>query len=291
MLGFLQRHRIGMINLLAYGVIGPAMRAARELILITGGIERRQVRRQHGRIDAACEPRHDGRGCRRRRIALAHHDPAYELEDDGPALLAPRRVHVDDAGRPTGILLEADHFRNGSERVTRVNGFQKAAVGITEIGNGIERDIRAALAEHSVKDDEVVHRRVRIADRLRKGLGGLHRKPGAIKPIVESDIAERDGSRAGVRKDLSDLEVLEKIADLALVCGHGVAPSAAMASAMATVRWAILTCSSSTMRPATVMTPLPAFSGSSKAAMIWRARARSASVGANTRLASATWSG
>src|SRR5262245_59617772 len=65
----------------------------------------------------------------------------------------------------------------------------------------------------------------------------------------------------------------------------------AMASAMATVRRAISACSSSTMRPSTVITPLPSFSGRSKAAMILRANATSAAGGANTSLATAIWSG
>ena len=60
---------------------------------------------------------------------------------------------------------------------------------------------------------------------------------------------------------------------------------------MATVRTAISACSSSTMRPSTVITPLPLLSGCSKAAMILRANATSAAGGANTSLATATWSG
>ena len=64
-----------------------------------------------------------------------------------------------------------------------------------------------------------------------------------------------------------------------------IAPSAAIASAMATVRRAISACSSSTIRPSTVITPLPSFSGSANAAMILRAKATSASGGANTSLA------
>src|SRR5688572_6210458 len=58
---------------------------------------------------------------------------------------------------------------------------------------------------------------------------------------------------------------------------HGVLP--AITSAIATVRRAISACMISTMRPSTVMTPLPLCSGRSKAAMILRAHATSASGG------------
>ena len=67
--------------------------------------------------------------------------------------------------------------------------------------------------------------------------------------------------------------------------------SAAMASAMASVRRAISACSSSTILPLRLMTPLPAFSGRAKASMIARAFPTSAAVGANTSLQMSIWLG
>ena len=58
-----------------------------------------------------------------------------------------------------------------------------------------------------------------------------------------------------------------------------------MASAMATVRRAMSACMISTMRPSSWTTPLPLFSGRSKAAMILRAQTISASDGEKTPVA------
>ena len=62
-----------------------------------------------------------------------------------------------------------------------------------------------------------------------------------------------------------------------------------MASAIATVRRAISACSSSTILPSTVMAPLPAFSGSSKAEMILRANSISSADGEKALLQGAIW--
>src|SRR6478735_8538362 len=56
------------------------------------------------------------------------------------------------------------------------------------------------------------------------------------------------------------------------------------ASAIATTCRAISACSRSTMRPSIWITPLPAFSGTSKAAMIFRAQATSSGAGENAAL-------
>src|SRR5579871_5203574 len=65
----------------------------------------------------------------------------------------------------------------------------------------------------------------------------------------------------------------------------------AMASAIATVRRAISACRRSTMRPSSWITPLPRFSGSSKAAMILCACATSSAEGEKAALQGSIWLG
>ena len=53
------------------------------------------------------------------------------------------------------------------KRVARIDRLEETAVGIAEIGDRIERNVRHRLAEHDMKHQQVVERRVRIADGLR----------------------------------------------------------------------------------------------------------------------------
>src|SRR5262245_23164596 len=295
-LGLLQRHGLGVIDSFADGIIAPAMGAARQGIDIARQVEAWQVLRQMRRIDPADELRDDRLRWRRRGLAFAHHHPAHELKDILPARLAARRADIDDARPAVGIYPKTTDFRGGRQRVAGIDGRQEAALGVAQIGNGIEGNIRNAFAEHDMEDHEIVDRCPRVADRLGKGFGRLHGEAGAIKAMVKRDIADRDRAWGRVFENLPDPEVLEEVAGIGLGGGglvgcHRVAPRAKMASAMATVRAAILAWSSSTMRPSTVMTPLPAFSGCAKAARILRANASSAAAGAKIALASATWSG
>ncbi len=66
---------------------------------------------------------------------------------------------------------------------------------------------------------------------------------------------------------------------------------AAIASAIATVRRAMSACRRSTMRPSSCTTPLPLFSGRSKAAMIFLACATSSSPGEKVTLQGPIWFG
>src|SRR5262249_5526581 len=145
------------------------------------------------------------------------------------------------------------------------------------------------LAEHGVKDDEIVDGCTRVADAFGELVGGLNGKARSIEAVVDGDIARRQGARRRVLQDLPNAKVLEEIAGIGL--GHHDPPILSIASAMATVRGAISAWRSSTMRPSTLITPLPLASGSANAAMILRAKAISAAGGANTSLAAAIWSG
>ena len=86
------------------------------------------------------------------------------------------------------------------------------AVGITEIGDGIERNVWHGLAEHDVKHQQVVERRARIADFFGKAVGRLNREAGAEQSVVKRDIAQRDRARCGVADLLADAEIFEEIA-------------------------------------------------------------------------------
>src|SRR5262249_34323057 len=127
-----------------------------------------------------------------------------------------------------------------------------------------------------MEDEEIVDRRARIADFLGECIRGLHRKARAKQPVVECDIAGRHGARRRVLDHLAEAEVFEEMAG---AFAHRAQALAAIASASATVRRAISACSSSTIRPSTVITPFPAFSGCAKAATIFLACATSVSAG------------
>src|SRR5690606_33364024 len=102
----------------------------------------------------------------------------------------------------------------------------------------------------------------------------------------------RFGHRAGRRMDqfVADDEVLEEIAGIGFE-GHCTASLCAIASAIATRRLACPRWSSSVILPFTFSTPLPAFAGSSKAAMTSRAWETASAGGAKIALQGSTWLG
>src|SRR6266511_1808530 len=93
---------------------------------------------------------------------------------------------------------------------------EHAARGIAEIGDRIERDVGYGLAEHDVKNEQVIDRRERIADRAREGIGGLDRKTRAEQTIVERHVSHGDRARRGMPDDLADAEIFEEIAGTGL---------------------------------------------------------------------------
>src|SRR5262249_43907026 len=167
---------------------------------------------------------------------------------------------------------------------------EEAALGVAQVGDGIERDVRHGLAEHRMEHDQVVDRGARVADGARERVGGLHGEARAVEAVVDGDVARRQRTRRGVLQHLAQGKIRKEADEVGLGCAHaGLMRS--MTSAMATVRRAMSACNSSTMRPSTSITPLPVLSGRAKAARILRANATSAAGGANTSLATATWSG
>ena len=103
------------------------------------------------------------------------------------------------------------------QRVARIDRREEAAIGIAEIGDRIERDVRHGLAEHDVEDQQIVDRRARIADRLGEGVGGLDGEARAVERGVERDVAGRDRARRGVRMAWPRRKSSKKLPGLVLV--------------------------------------------------------------------------
>ena len=166
-------------------------------------------------------------------IALSHHHPADIFEHLAAVLPAAGRAHEHDAGLAAGILLETDHLGHRVEGIAGIDRREHPEGGVAEIGDGVERDIRHGLAEHDVKDEEVVHGRTRIADRPREHVRRLHREAGAEQAIVERHVAHGDGARGRMLDDLADAEVFKEIAGARLrhgphqICGRSSGSSRA----------------------------------------------------------------
>src|SRR3546814_8813742 len=60
-----------------------------------------------------------------------------------------------------------------------------AAVGIAEVGDRVQRDIRHRLAEHHVEGEQVVHRRRRQAAGLGENFRRLQREAGTVERSEE----------------------------------------------------------------------------------------------------------
>ena len=95
-LGFLDRHAVDMVDLLADRIIAEAMRRAGEREIV-GAFEHGQAAPSvSGATRAAvCGMMACGRG--RVGIALAHHHPAHIVDDRLAVLVGARRAHIDDA--------------------------------------------------------------------------------------------------------------------------------------------------------------------------------------------------
>ena len=55
---------------------------------------------------------------------------------------------------------------DGGKRVAGIDRAEKAAIGIAEIGDGVERNVRHGLAEHDMEHQQIVDRAAGIADRM-----------------------------------------------------------------------------------------------------------------------------
>src|SRR5690348_7084921 len=220
--GFLDSDSVGMIDPLAGLVIAKTARAARQFGVVDGLMDGRAGFSELRGFDMCREFRHlfSGRGCGF--VALPHHHPACVIEDWLARIIEAARAHIYDAGFSVRIFPQADDFGNSGQRGTGENRFEKPAVGIAEIGDRIERDIRDGLAKYDMKDKKIVDRRARIADLLREDIRRLHRKAWPKKPVIERDVAGGDCARRGMTDLLSETEVFEEIAWAVIRGGCGV---------------------------------------------------------------------
>ena len=201
-----------MVDALAHLVIVEPIGAAGERHVVGAGVDRRAGIAQHARQQRFRYARHVVGVHRCRLIALTDHDPAHIFEHFAAVGLAAGRAHEHDAGLAAGVLLEADHLRDRADGVARIDRGQEPAGRIAKIGHRVDRDIRHGLAEHGVEHQEVINRGAWVADRLREGVRGLHRKARPVEPVVERDVAGRDGPRRGVPDQRPDAKVLEEVA-------------------------------------------------------------------------------
>src|SRR5215207_8269804 len=94
-----------------------------------------------------------GEGWNNRRAAslsftLSHHDPANIVEHRRIMLVEGPAAHVNGAGLAGGMFLEPNHLRFRAQRIARRNWHQKPALGVAEIGYGVQRNIRNRPPEH-----------------------------------------------------------------------------------------------------------------------------------------------
>ena len=125
-------------------------------------------------------------------------------------------MNIDDAGLAVGILLEANHRRAGAERVARKDRRAEATVRVTQVGDGVERDVRHRLAEHDVEHQQVVDRRPLEPERARELVGGMKGEAAAGEADIERDVALRHGARRRVPDLLAEPEILEEVAGIGL---------------------------------------------------------------------------
>ena len=215
-LRFLDRDAVDVIDFLARFVVAETVWAAGEHAVVGRSIDRRAGGAKRGGLYVLRQLGHffSLRCCRL--VAFAHHHPARIVEHRVAGLIEAARAHIDDAGLAVGILLQPDHLRHRIQRVAGIDGFEEAAIGIAEIGHGVERDIGHGLAEHHVENQQIVERRARIADSAGEGVGRLHGKARPEQAVIERHIAEGHRARGGVANLKAEAEVLEKIAGVGL---------------------------------------------------------------------------
>ena len=151
-------------------------------------------------------------------VALAHQHPAAIAQHGLAVLVGADRAHVDHAGLAVRALLEADHLGDGRQGLARIDRPAEPALGVAEIGERVEGDVRHGLAEHHVEGEQVVERALRVAEGAGEGVRRLHGEARAVEAGVERHVADRHGARRGVADGLAEAEILEEAAGIRL---HG----------------------------------------------------------------------
>src|SRR4029077_167078 len=221
----------------------------------------------------------------RRAGALGQHDPSHIVQHRLAALIDPGRAHIDHSGLMIGIFLEADHAGGGTQRIAGIYGRPEAPVGIAQIGNCVQRDIRHAAPEDQMEDQHVVQRGARQFEPPGEFVGTGKRETRAGQRDVKRALPLAHRARRGVGNGLPDPEVFEEAAGIGLARAQPRASSSAMARARSTTRRAFSTCRFSTSLPSTTTMPLPSATAAAWAAMMRWADATSSLVGAKILLA------
>src|ERR1700722_12830339 len=174
MLGLLDGDAVDVVDLLADGIIAPAMRRTGERKIITRAVDDGTGAAETVGWQRLGELGHDRGGRGRSRVPFAHHHPADVIDDFGAMLIEAARARIDDSAFAIGIFLEPDDFRGSRQRIAGIDGRKEAAGGIAEIGDGVERNVGDGLAENDMEGEQIVDGAAGIADRLSKTIRRLH---------------------------------------------------------------------------------------------------------------------
>ena len=71
---------------------------------------------------------------------------------------------MDDAALLVRVFLEPDDLRGRRQCIACEHRLREPAIGVAEISDRVERDVRHRLAEHDMEGEQVVDRACRIAD-------------------------------------------------------------------------------------------------------------------------------
>src|SRR5690606_16555048 len=104
-----------------------------------------------------------------------------------------------------------------------IDGLQKAALRVAQVGDGIEGYLGDGLSEDHVEDQQVVQRNVRQALCAGRLSRGVQEKATAGECQVEAGISRGEGPGGRVAQDLVEAEVLEEVAAVGLA--HALTPS------------------------------------------------------------------
>ena len=211
-LGFLDRDAVDMVDPLADRVVVPEVRRTRERL-----VPRRHMQRRHRGAELIRRHRLGQLGHGRRRrgrglVVLPHHHPPNVGQYGDAVLVHAVGAQINDPGIAARIFAQAEDFGGRRERVAGIDGRQKAAIGIAEVRDRIERDVRHRLAEDDVEDDQIVDRRRRVSDRAGERRRGLHGKPAPVEPLIDRRVALGDRARRRVGDHLPNAEAFEIIA-------------------------------------------------------------------------------
>ena len=155
----------------------------------------------------------DDLGGRRVHILFADHDPADIVQHRIAALVDTHRTHIDDTGFAVLVFPKADHRRRGRDRIAGIDRLAKFAAGVSQVGDGVEGNVRDGLAEDHMEREHIVHRRPLEPKRRPRELARrVDREAGSVERRIQRNVAVGDRPRRRVDDLLAQFKVLEVIA-------------------------------------------------------------------------------